>query len=435
MPLRLNSSARGGGGGGVSSHTNQIMNAFLCKNTTSTRYEQKKYEEEQLAILSQLKRPTTSGAAQRQRVVEEMQPFWPADAVHRSQNNAAAQIGDTVTVLDHQSRRNNNQQQHSTHNREEEVQPKSSNNNNNSMRPTHLSSSLIEYYEAINRPRSWDDRGNQPQQQQQQQQAVLPSSNRQVHHHHQQQHHYHMNNRIDTKPLANSSNTGRWNNDNMGDFHQKIINHRSTTTNHNRHTKATTYQPLHITSTRSNIDNNEEVDEDIVCCDCDGGHWREGTKNICTISLWAIIVFAIFNRLFVHMNMALHPLTTTNKLSEGSVLSSKVDASNVGVVSTVTRGVDNELYETTEMQPTVLDRIVDGDRPGNEEETKSTIRVRIVDGDDLQEKHDSDRHQAASDRIVDGAQADSHLRVVDGAAGSQISDQLVGAPINNEGAI
>eukprot|EP00585_Thalassiosira_rotula_P006020 CAMPEP_0196137652 /NCGR_PEP_ID=MMETSP0910-20130528/5573_1 /TAXON_ID=49265 /ORGANISM="Thalassiosira rotula, Strain GSO102" /LENGTH=280 /DNA_ID=CAMNT_0041398143 /DNA_START=67 /DNA_END=906 /DNA_ORIENTATION=+ len=45
-------------------------------------------------------------------------------------------------------------------------------------------------------------------------------------------------------------------------------------------------------------------DDDVVCCD--RGHCHEGTKNLCTLSLWAFIVFLMVNRFFVHMAMHLH---------------------------------------------------------------------------------------------------------------------------------
>lgn len=45
-------------------------------------------------------------------------------------------------------------------------------------------------------------------------------------------------------------------------------------------------------------------EDDIVCCD--DGCWHEGTKNICTIFIWAAVVFFIMNRFFLHMSMYLH---------------------------------------------------------------------------------------------------------------------------------
>jgi hypothetical protein len=49
----------------------------------------------------------------------------------------------------------------------------------------------------------------------------------------------------------------------------------------------------------------DDDEEDIVCCD-GNNHCREGTKNICTIAVWALIVFFVINRFFVHMAMHLH---------------------------------------------------------------------------------------------------------------------------------
>jgi hypothetical protein len=54
----------------------------------------------------------------------------------------------------------------------------------------------------------------------------------------------------------------------------------------------------------------EDIDDDIVCCD--GGHCREGSKNLCTVALWAIFVFFIINRIFSHVPVHFHrPQTTT----------------------------------------------------------------------------------------------------------------------------
>lgn len=44
----------------------------------------------------------------------------------------------------------------------------------------------------------------------------------------------------------------------------------------------------------------DDEEGDIVCCDdC---YQHEGTKNICTIFIWAIAVFFVTNRFFVHMS-------------------------------------------------------------------------------------------------------------------------------------
>jgi hypothetical protein len=75
---------------------------------------------------------------------------------------------------------------------------------------------------------------------------------------------------------------------------QTAINHRN---NNRREIPPQQYLPLNIQS--------DDEEEDIVCCD--GGHCREGTKNVCTIAIWAIIVFFVINRFFVHMAMHLKP--------------------------------------------------------------------------------------------------------------------------------
>jgi hypothetical protein len=75
---------------------------------------------------------------------------------------------------------------------------------------------------------------------------------------------------------------------------QTAINRR----NNNRYLESPPqqYHPLSLQS--------DDEEEDIVCCD--GGHFREGTKNLCTIAIWAIIVFFVINRFFIHMAMHLH---------------------------------------------------------------------------------------------------------------------------------
>mmetsp|Transcript_35339 Transcript_35339/g.60020 ORF Transcript_35339/g.60020 Transcript_35339/m.60020 type:complete len:234 (-) Transcript_35339:377-1078(-) len=63
-----------------------------------------------------------------------------------------------------------------------------------------------------------------------------------------------------------------------------------------------TYKPLNIRTNdeearwKIRIDDEED---DIECCD--GRCCHEGAKNLCTISIWALIVFALVNRFFVHM--------------------------------------------------------------------------------------------------------------------------------------
>ena len=53
--------------------------------------------------------------------------------------------------------------------------------------------------------------------------------------------------------------------------------------------------------------NDDLIDDEeggIVCCEDSFRH--EGTKNICTIFIWAALVFFIMNRFFLHMSMYLH---------------------------------------------------------------------------------------------------------------------------------
>lgn len=48
----------------------------------------------------------------------------------------------------------------------------------------------------------------------------------------------------------------------------------------------------------------DDEEGDIVCCDDCFRH--EGTKNLCTIVIWAALVFFIMNRLLHHMSIYLH---------------------------------------------------------------------------------------------------------------------------------
>ena len=109
---------------------------------------------------------------------------------------------------------------------------------------------------------------------------------------------------IHHQPIARSidtsaSNRMNWNTMNKQQNHSTTINHRS----HN------IQQPISTSNTTQQFSSPvHDEDEDIVCCDCfdGGGQCHEGTKNLCTIALWALIVFAIMNRFFVHMAMHLH---------------------------------------------------------------------------------------------------------------------------------
>jgi hypothetical protein len=59
-----------------------------------------------------------------------------------------------------------------------------------------------------------------------------------------------------------------------------------------------------------------EYDEEDYCCNCCNLHstssgssqplCNEGTKNLCTLAIWAIIILVIVNRFLVHMSMFLH---------------------------------------------------------------------------------------------------------------------------------
>ena len=61
----------------------------------------------------------------------------------------------------------------------------------------------------------------------------------------------------------------------------------------------------------------DDEENDIVCCD--DGFWHEGTKNICTIFIWAAVVFFIMNRFFLHMSMYLHRGEETIKEEVGAL--------------------------------------------------------------------------------------------------------------------
>ena len=143
-----------------------------------------------------------------------------------------------------------------------------------------------------------------------------------------------------------------------------------------------TYQPLY---TQTTIDE----EDDIVCCDCAStdGHWREGTKNICTISLWALIAFAILNRLFVHMNLSMHHKVTSN--AQGSVSPKDVGVvipNDVNAVVPETAQIvfdKQEIAETTQSETRVIDGMEDTD-PNN----------RVIDG-----QGDTDSNSILSNQI------------------------------------
>mmetsp|Transcript_30450 Transcript_30450/g.52801 ORF Transcript_30450/g.52801 Transcript_30450/m.52801 type:complete len:247 (-) Transcript_30450:110-850(-) len=115
-------------------------------------------------------------------------------------------------------------------------------------------------------------------------------------------------------PNENISNHKRWNAVNG----KTKTNHRSHNHHRETHPSSSTYQPLN-----NRIDDDIRMDDEEECCGCgDGGlGCNEGKKNLCTITLWALIVFAIFNRFIVHMAMHLHK-------------SESVTAKDVGVIPT-----------------------------------------------------------------------------------------------------
>ncbi|KAL9186547.1 hypothetical protein ACHAXT_005785 [Thalassiosira profunda] len=99
---------------------------------------------------------------------------------------------------------------------------------------------------------------------------------------------------------SRASNNMQWNASS-----DPTINHRTHPTRQSEMQSTTTIQC-------------EEEEDDIVCCD--GGHCHEGTKNLCTIALWALIVFAITNRFFVHMARHLHKTDRELPRGDGGVV-------------------------------------------------------------------------------------------------------------------
>ena len=71
---------------------------------------------------------------------------------------------------------------------------------------------------------------------------------------------------------------------------ENTINHRH---HSNQHVKLRPRQKQHAT------DQYEDIEDDIVCCD--DGRCHEGTKNLCTIVLWALFVFFVIDRIISHV--------------------------------------------------------------------------------------------------------------------------------------
>lgn len=77
----------------------------------------------------------------------------------------------------------------------------------------------------------------------------------------------------------------------------QVMHHRNPIPKHQESKIATPHQ-------YNNDFMHDDEDDDIVCCEDSFRH--EGTKNICTIFIWAALVFFIMNRFFLHMSMYLH---------------------------------------------------------------------------------------------------------------------------------
>lgn len=88
--------------------------------------------------------------------------------------------------------------------------------------------------------------------------------------------------------------------------------------------------PTRLSTQHYHTQVSDDEEGDIVCCDdC---YQHEGTKNICTIFIWAIAVFFVTNRFFVHMSNYLRQdgdeVTTDRFVDAGSNYSSIIDMSS-----------------------------------------------------------------------------------------------------------
>ena len=104
---------------------------------------------------------------------------------------------------------------------------------------------------------------------------------------------------IEMEPLLSDSQSSRKGNNNH--LHSHTIRTDSVVNRRNLHTQRESKVAVPRQYNDVFIDGEED---DIVCCD--DGCWHEGTKNICTIFIWAAVVFFIMNRFFLHMSMYLH---------------------------------------------------------------------------------------------------------------------------------
>ena len=298
------------------SHTNQIMDALLINNKSkiSSQYEQRMHAEQQKAILSTLKRPKSTANKH-----EEIQPFWPANINDTNRDNTSAN-----TRLDSDQHHTTNQYNPTRNDRQSMITSQNTTNKNRAIQQQEEMQPLVQ------------SRQSSPQLRQ-------------------------------NSPIMQSNSTNC-----RSDIGRTWANHRSPLPTHqsaaSRQKKAT-YQPLY---TQTTIDE----EDDIVCCDCatTDGHWREGTKNICTISLWALIAFAILNRLFVHMNLSMHHKVASN-VSPKDV--GVVPAAAVPETAQVVAFDEKEVVATTQSETRVIhgkgdtdsnNRVIDskGDTDSNE---------------------------------------------------------------------
>lgn len=110
-------------------------------------------------------------------------------------------------------------------------------------------------------------------------------------------------------------------------FGTQAINHRNT-----HYSNLTTHQvpgPTRLLAPYYHTQVSDDEEGDIVCCDdC---YQHEGTKNICTIFIWAMAVFFVTNRFFVHMSNYLRQdgdEVTDRIVTAGSNYSSIIDMSS-----------------------------------------------------------------------------------------------------------
>mmetsp|Transcript_5817 Transcript_5817/g.12790 ORF Transcript_5817/g.12790 Transcript_5817/m.12790 type:complete len:296 (+) Transcript_5817:162-1049(+) len=228
--------------------THQIMDAFLWgKKIDATKYEQRKHEEVQSKILSRLRRSTV----QTNENVQSLVPRQPQLSISKKYENASNKMhwnGLQRPVLQPN----------------EEVQPfvprqprlDLSNDSGNASNETH-----------------WNELQRSVVQSEEEAQPLTSRKPR----------------RSSLNSDENAANNSFW----YGADQNTMMNHQSNDRQSKSHTP---------NNRQLSVQDGDE--EEIVCCD--GSHCHEGTKNLCTISLWAFIVFVIVNRFFVHMAMHLH---------------------------------------------------------------------------------------------------------------------------------